>query len=213
MLTGVALLTATPTATALSPFTTPQATTQNNPAFVTISQDSFTQGAEKFIQKLADQGIGFLSNPALSDKQKRAEFKKLLTRRFDLKTIGRFALGRNWRTATKAQQQEYQRLFQKMVVDVYASRFSDYSGQDLEIRKSRKDSEKDVTVTSFIVPNSGGSEIQVDWRVRYKNGAYRVIDISIEGVSMAVTQRSDFSSVIQRGGGKVEVLLEHLRNI
>ena len=65
-------------------------------------------------------------------------------------------------------------------------------------------------MNSSIIPN-GGSKIKVDWRVREKNGQMKVIDVVIEGVSMALTQRSDFSSVIQRGGGKIDVLLEHLR--
>ncbi|MEC7028100.1 MAG: ABC transporter substrate-binding protein, partial [Pseudomonadota bacterium] len=74
----------------------------------------------------------------------------------------------------------------------------------------RADGEKDTIVTSFIIPDQG-SEIQIDWRVRYKDGKYKVIDIIVEGVSMSVTQRSDFSSVIQRGGGNVQVLIDHLR--
>ena len=68
----------------------------------------------------------------------------------------------------------------------------------------------DVLVTSYIVPDAG-SKVQVDWRVRNKNGSYQIIDVIIEGVSMTMTQRSDFSSVIQRGGGDFEVLLAHLR--
>ncbi len=51
----------------------------------------------------------------------------------------------------------------------------------------------------------------VDWRVRQVGGGYKVVDILVEGVSMALTQRSDFASVIQRGGGDIEVLLEQLR--
>jgi len=116
---------------------------------------------------------------------------------------------RYWRTATAGEKKEYQALFEKMVVEVYSRRFGEYEGQVLEVRSSRKDSERDVTVQSFIVPDSG-PEIQVDWRVRKKDGRYRVIDVVVEGVSMALTQRSEFASVIQRGGGQVSVLLEHL---
>ena len=74
----------------------------------------------------------------------------------------------------------------------------------------RDDGKKDILVNSYIVPK-GGSKVKVDWRVREKNGKMKIIDVIIEGVSMSLTQRSDFSSVIQRGGGKIEVLLEHLR--
>ncbi|MGH1397737.1 MAG: MlaC/ttg2D family ABC transporter substrate-binding protein [Alphaproteobacteria bacterium] len=178
-------------------------------AFVRVSDDPLQKGAESFIDQMANEAIGFLGNADLSEAQKASRFRKLLRAKFDMKTIGRFALGRHWRGASAAQKKEYQSLFENMIVEVYAARFGDYQGQALEVRSSRKDSERDVSVQSYIVPDSG-PEIQVDWRVRKKDGRYRVVDVSVEGVSMAVTQRSEFSSVIQRGGGEVAVLLAHL---
>ncbi len=179
------------------------------PSFIAVSK-SESQAAEDFVDKMASDAIAFLGNADLSDTQKQKKFRQLLTKSFDMSTIGRFALGRYWRTASAEQRKEYQSLFRDMIVDVYSRRFGEYDGQVLEIRSSRKDSEKDVTVQSFIVPETG-QEIQVDWRVRYKNGQYKVIDVMVEGVSMALTQRSDFSSVIQRGGGELSVLIAHLR--
>lgn len=166
--------------------------------------------AKQTIEKMGQEAISFLSNASLSQSQKEEEFRKLLNRNFDMDTIGRFALGRNWKVANKAQKNEYLRLFEDLVVRVYASRFNDYKGEDFNVVSYKDTGKKDVTVTSYIVPNSG-SKVQVDWRVRNKNGRYKVIDVVIEGVSMSLTQRSDFSSVIQRGGGNVEVLLAHLR--
>lgn len=174
------------------------------------SNDAFTKNAERFVQKTADQAVSFLSDDSLSTAQKTKSFQRLLKNSFDMKTIGRFALGRNWRIATPAERKEYQALFEKMIIDIYSARFGEYQDQKVEVRKSRKDSEKDVTVTSFVLSKTG-QEIQVDWRVRLKNGRYRVIDIVIEGVSMGLTHRSDFASVIQRGGGNIGVLLAHLR--
>ena len=96
-----------------------------------------------------------------------------------------------------------------MVVNVYAQRFQDYSGQGFQVLDSRFDGEKDTLVLSKIVPESG-PEISVDWRVRYKKSGYKVIDVIVEGVSMSVSHRSDFSAVIQRGGGRVDSLIKHL---
>lgn len=181
----------------------------SNSLYQTVSSDALQTDAEKFIDQMANEAIGFLSNGSLNNTQKKARFKKLLKSKYDMATIGRFALGRYWRTASAGEKKEYQALFEKMIVEVYSRRFGEYEGQVLEVRSSRKDSERDVTVQSFIVPDSG-PEIQVDWRVRKKDGRYRVIDVVVEGVSMALTQRSEFASVIQRGGGQVSVLLEHL---
>jgi phospholipid transport system substrate-binding protein len=168
------------------------------------------QGAKNYVESMGRRALGFLGNGSLSHEQKKAEFRTLLQDSYDLETIGRFALGRYWRSATPAQRSEYLRLFKNMVVRVYSQRFEDYQGQKFETRSFRVDGEKDTIVTSFIVPTEG-PEVQVDWRVRYKNGRYQIVDVIVEGVSMSVTQRSDFSSVIQRGGGDVQVLIDHLR--
>ena len=168
-------------------------------------------GAEAFVNGMAQRAIDFLGDESLTMEQRQAKFEKLLRNSFDMKTIGRFALGRYWHTSNDAQRKEYLKLFENMVVEVYSSRFSEYKGQTVEVRKSREDGAKDSIVTSYIVPSGSGSEIQVDWRVRHKDGRYRIIDVIVAGVSMSVTQRSDFASVIQRGGGEVSVLLAHLR--
>jgi phospholipid transport system substrate-binding protein len=179
-------------------------------SFIAVNAAAADQAAQDFIAKMGDRGINFLGDTSMSMEAKKKEFTKLLDESFDMSTIGRFTLGSNWKTATPAQQQEYQKLFRAMIIKVYSKRFSDYEGQKFEVRSSRKDNDKDTTVTSYIVPNSG-PQVRVDWRVRKKGDSYKVIDISVEGVSMSQTQRSDFSSVIQRGGGDIEALLKHLR--
>ena len=172
--------------------------------------DAVTTGARKFVDNIAQRVIGFLGDASMGKDQKIKQFAKLLNESFDMDTIGRFTLGQYWRVSTKQQREEYLSLYRQMIINVYSSRFQEYQGQRLEVRGARKEGEKDAIVTTFVIPGQG-PEIQVDWRVRYKDGRYKVVDVIVEGVSMSVTQRSDFSSVIQRGGGDVQVLLAHLR--
>ena len=174
------------------------------------ADDPVSLGAETFITKLADDGIGFLADETITTAKQKAAFRKLLNRNFDLNTIARFSLGRHWRTANKAQRDEYVSLFKDMIVDVYSQRFSDYEGQTLTVSGSRKEGERDILVHSLLEQDAG-PDVKVDWRVRKRDGRYKVVDVIVEGVSMALTQRSDFSSVVQRGGGKMEALLAHLR--
>jgi phospholipid transport system substrate-binding protein len=171
------------------------------------------RGAFDFVKTTTDRGLRFLADPNSSHAQKTADFRKLLDASFDLDTIGRFALGRYWNQATDAQKAEYLKLFRKMVVDVYSNRFEEYKGQKIDVRSFRllDPAKNDTLVTSFLVPPNGGEEVQVDWRVRNKNGTYKIVDVMVAGVSMSVTQRSDFASVIQRGGGNVDALLTQLR--
>lgn len=172
--------------------------------------DEDTQGALGFVKSTAESGLTFLSEPNSTMDQKKKEFKKLLDNSFDLDTIARFSLGRYWNSASPQQQSEYTTLFKKMVVEVYANRFGDYKGQDFEVKSVRSVGSKDAMVTSYIIPQSGDN-IQVDWRVRKTGNVYKIVDVYVAGVSMSVTQRSDFSSVIQRGGGSVDVLIDYLK--
>ena len=185
--------------------------TSTNFGAVAYAEENQNAAAEKFIQSLTDTGVGFLSDESLSLDQQKKEFKKILTRDFDLNTIGRFALGKHWRKASEAQKKEYLSLFKDMVIDVYSKRFEDYNGQKIEVTRSRPEGKRDVLVSS-ILKQDGGPDVRLDWRVRKKGSQYKVIDVIVEGVSMSLTQRSDFASVIQRGGGEVEALLVHLRS-
>ncbi len=172
--------------------------------------DRLGSGAQSFVDGMARRALDFLANNSMSQDQKKSEFGRLLTDNFDMDTIGRFSLGRYWRSSTPEQRREYIRLFRRMVIAVYSERFQEYKGQKFETRSHRQDGERDTIVTSFIIPDEG-SEVQVDWRVRYKDSRYKIIDVIVEGVSMSVTQRSDFASVIQRGGGDIQVLINHLK--
>lgn len=181
-------------------------------SLVLVNEEQDTEKSKAFIQSIADRGIGFLSNPDLSHEQRKAEFEKLLQDSFDMKAIGRFALGSYWRTATEAERSEYLSLFEDMIIEVYSRRFGEYNGEGFQVVSARGDGKSDAIVSSQIISGKG-QKIALDWRVRQKDGNFKVIDISVEGVSMATTQRSEFASIIQRGGGQVQVLLDHLNNI
>ncbi len=176
-----------------------------------IGSETLEDGAIKFVSNLAQKGISILENEDVQKEQREKNFRKLLHNNFDMKTIARFSLGRYWKVSSKTEQKEYLALFENMIINVYSKRFSEYNGQVIKVASARLTGKADALVSSSIVPESG-PKIRVDWRVRQKkNGKFKVIDIIVEGVSMSLTQRSDFASVIQRGGGKVEVLLAHLR--
>ncbi len=167
------------------------------------------KSAEKTVQNFTDSAISFISDENLSQAQKTSKFKSLLIQNFDIKSIARFSLGKYWRQTKAEQKTKYLSSFQQMIIKVYSSRFSDYNGQKLSVTGSREQGKRDMLVHSLITQENG-PDIKIDWRLRKKNGRNQIIDIIVEGVSMALTQRSDFDSVIQRGGGKVQVLLDHL---
>ena len=167
-------------------------------------------GAQTFIEDLGDQTIAILTDPDATVATTEASFSEIFTDSFDTVTIGRFVLGRHWNAASAAEQQEYLDLFQQLVVSTYARRFSEYSGQTFEVVGARPERNDDVMVTTRII-QPDGPPVNVDWRVREREGQFRIIDVVVERVNMTITYRNEFTSIIQRGGGQVAALLDALR--
>jgi len=183
----------------------------NSYASEEISKDAIDH-ATNYISCMGDKALSVISDNELSQEDKEKEFRKLLEDNFALKTIGRFALGSYWREATPEQQKKYLELFQEMIVKVYNKRFSEYEDQKFEVAESNSWNGRDIVVSTYVIdPDS--PKVKVDWIVRQKKGAYKIIDVVVEGVSMSITQRSDFASIIQRGGGNVQVLIDHLESL
>jgi phospholipid transport system substrate-binding protein len=164
--------------------------------------------ASSYMQTLGEQAIAELTDPAVPQPEREARFRRMLDEHFDMMSISKFVLGRYWRTATEQQRVEFRQLFEDFLVSSYSARFAEYRGQGFEVRGSTVDGGVTIVHSRIDMPSS--EDIRVDWRLRGKEDRYAIVDIIVEGVSMAVTQRSEFASVIQGRGG-VEGLLEALR--
>jgi phospholipid transport system substrate-binding protein len=139
-----------------------------------------------------------------------ARFRQLFSEDFDVPGIARFTLGRYWRIATPAQQQEFVQLFTNYIALAYANRLAEYSGETLRVTGSRPGPDGQL-VSSEIIRTNGQPPARVDWLLTPHGDAYKISDVIVEGISMAVTQRSEFGSVIQRNGGQVQSLISALR--
>lgn len=142
--------------------------------------------------------------------ERLARFRQLFQADFDVPGIARFVLGRYWRSASEEEQQEYLKLFEDYVVFVYGTRLSNFSGETFKVRGTRTDESGTIVSTDILSPG-GEPPVKVDWRLVSDNGAFKINDVVIEGISMMVTQRSEFASVIQRHGGQVGGLLALMR--
>ncbi|KZD12348.1 hypothetical protein AUP43_16775 [Oceanibaculum pacificum] len=168
------------------------------------------QKATTFIQELGGKAIDTITDKSLAEEERLSKFRTLLNQNFDVPGIGRFVLGRYWRTATPEQQQEYLKLFEESIVRTYAARFREYSGEKLAVDNARADGDRFMLVDSKIQRPSG-PPVAVTWRLFNDNGGFKIVDVVVEGVSMSVTQRSDYSSVIQSNGGNFDALLKAMR--
>ena len=175
---------------------------------VTASPGQATaQDARTFIGRLGNEAIQVLG-PSVSQQQRIARFRQLFQRDFDVPGIGQFVLGRYWRTATPEEQQEFLKLFQEYIVQSYAAQLGEYGGEPFRVLGSRPSGNETVVTSEIDRPS--GSRILVDWYVVDRGGP-KISDVYVAGVSMKVTQRDQFASVIQRNGGRVDALLTMLR--
>lgn len=163
--------------------------------------------ATDLIRELADKAIQTLAETDDNLAARERRLRPILADGFDMPQIAKFTLGRYWNRANEAQRQDYVAAFSQFVVATYARRFGGYSGETLEIISEREMGPKDVAVVTRIV-RGANPPIEAEWRVRVDDGPAKVIDVVVEGVSMSVTQRADFSAVVRRNGidGLIQVL-------
>jgi len=176
---------------------------------LTAASNANAADANIFMSELWTRAVEVLDKKApLTERLTR--FRQLFQADFDGPGIARFVLGRYWRTASEQEQQEYMKLFEDYVIFVYGTRLSHFNGETFKVRGSRTDESGTVVSTDIISP-SGEPPIKVDWRLVADRGAFKINDVIIEGISMMVTQRSEFASIIQRHGGQVGGLLALMR--
>ena len=160
-----------------------------------------------FISQLGTQAIQVLGKnvPAA---QRLQRFRELFQSDFDIPGIGQFVLGRYWRVATPQEQQEFLKLLNEYLAQAYSARLAEYAGEPFRAISSRPNG--DETVVYSEITRGDGSKIRVDWYLVQRNG-WKISDAYVAGVSMKVTQRDEFASVIQQGGGQVSYLIGRIR--
>lgn len=170
--------------------------------------------ASSFVNDVASSGFNTIKDKRagkLSNEQAKINFRKILNDAFDVPTIARFTLGRYWRVATPAEQKEFTALIQTAILDKYADRVLSYSGDGYSMNSSKAINDKDYSV-AMTIKRDAGAPVDLTWRLRRFGNAFKVIDMSVEGISMSVTHRADFASIIERNGGKVQALINALKN-
>jgi len=174
--------------------------------------DEFGDGARKFIEALTQDAIDMLTGEKITKSQREERFRTLMNKNFAMKGIAKFVIGRHWRKASDDVKAEYLSLFEDLMVVTYAERFEKYSGERLLIKRVEVRNKKDALVYTTMVKASDGTKpLKVDWRVRQGAGVYTIIDVMVEGISMIMTQKSEFASFIKSNGGDLKVLLMELK--
>ncbi len=172
--------------------------------------DDIALAAGEFVSRLAERVIKILKDKRLGKDGRVSALSRVFLDGFDVRAIGRFVLGRYWRSASEAERMDYLAVFRDYVVQTYAARFNSYAGESFVVAKEIPDGEDGAMVFSDI-GKPGEEPARVQWRVRRTASGYKIVDVIVEGVSLIVTQRAEFASVLQRHEGKVAALTALLR--
>ena len=163
-------------------------------------------GAGGFIRDLAATVLPQLTDTSTPLAERKARFRTVLNRDFDLDKIGKLVLGRHWRRAAAAKRTEFRKLLEDYLSGLYARRFEDLAGLEIEVDGVREFEGWSMVYTTATRTN--GAPVLLDWRVDSKDGRHAITDLVIEGVSMVIAQREEFSAIVLESGGLDGLLLK-----
>ncbi|SRR5579875_410719 len=168
-------------------------------------------GAGAFVQTLADRVLTIFNNPQFTAAEKERRMNAIAVESFNVPRSARFVLGRYWKDTPERQRSEFTAVFEHYVVHIYSSQFNLYHDVDFTVTSVRAEDATRSLVRTRITRHDGRPPITVDWWVDKAGGAYKVIDVSVEGVSQLIALREQFAEVIIHHDNSVAALIQHLR--
>lgn len=177
-----------------------------------LAQDARDPGAEQFVQTKAQKIIGILADRSQSNAQKKVIFHQAIDDLADVPKITNFVLGKYARTITPAQRDRFAGVFRTYAEKVYQDRLNDYHGETLKVTGSVVRKPGDVIVNSVVTGGQTTQPLPVAWRVLGSGSTWKVVDVQVSGIWLAITQQQDFVSTIDNAGGNIDVLISQLQN-
>ena len=164
-----------------------------------------------FVQSTVNRASEALGN-SFAKEEKIKKLKNIAKETVDIKGIAFYTLGQYRKTLSEDQKKEYAILFEQYFLKSFASRLAEYSNPEIEVISKEKLNEKYTMVSSKLVATDKRPEIKIDWRIYTKDTENPLIrDLIIEGLSLARTQKEEFSSIIQSNDGSIEALFDTLK--
>ena len=152
-----------------------------------------------FVATVGQQVVSVLAAQELEADQRSRHFRDIFVHALDLDIMARRALGRHWRAASDEQRDRYTKLFRTYVVNLYAVQLGGYAGETFTVLRQQRVKEGESLVIARI-KRQYGPPLNMNFRVRQVNDRMRIIDVTISGVSLIVTKRSEFDAIIRHEG-------------
>ena len=171
---------------------------------------AYSMEPDVFVQSTVDRASEALSSNS-SKEAKIEKLKQIASETVDINGIGFYTLGSYRKTISKSEINQYEKLFKQYFLKSFASRLAEYSNPEIEVVSKKKLNENYSMVSSILISTKQRPEVKIDWRVYTKNTQNPLIrDLIIEGLSLARTQKEEFSSIIRNNDGDIKALFSTL---
>lgn len=167
--------------------------------------------AEAFVKKVTEDGIENIINANIPQAEKDKRFAKLFNSALDIQFIGQFVLGRYWRTATPEQRQEFIDAYRELNVQTWSKRFDEFKGRNFIFKGTDASNSANQIFVNSTVPMEQGEPAKVVWRVKQAGNEFKIVDIIIENVSLAITARNEYTAFIKQSPDGVAGLIKNLQ--
>ena len=172
---------------------------------------SYSSNPKDFINELVNDAISKLADKNLNKDEKASFVEKIALDNVDINALSLYTLGELRKSSNEEDISNYKKTFQQYFLKSLTSRLTDYSSSKFEIMGEDKKSTNYTIVNSRVIPEDGGIEIIIDWRVYTKNPDKPLIrDLIVEGLSLARTQKEEFASILNANNNDIKVLIKKL---
>jgi len=179
--------------------------------FLFTLSNSYSIEPDIFVQSTVNRASKVLSE-SISKEKKISQLKKIAKETVDIKGIGFYTLGQKRKSLTDDQKKRYSLLFENYFLKSFSSRLAEYTNPEIDVLGKQVLSEKYTIVNSLLKGTEERPEVKIDWRIYTKNKNNPLIrDLIIEGLSLARTQKEEFSSILNSNDGNIEILFDTLK--
>jgi len=179
--------------------------------FKTSLASTYSSDPKMFVQELVNDAISKLSDKNLTKEEKENFIEIIAVENIDINALGLYTLGELRKSTDKSILNKYQQIFEKYFLKSLTSRLTDYSSNKFEVIGAEKKSSKYTIVESKIATSGNQPEIKINWRIYTKNPEKPLIrDLIVEGLSLARTQKEEFSSILNSNNNDINILISKL---
>ncbi len=174
---------------------------------------SYSSNPKDFVNELVNEAIIKLADKNLNNDEKANFVEQVAIENVDINALSLYTLGELRKSAEKNDIDNYKKSFEKYFLKSLTSRLTEFSSSKFEVLGEDKKSSNYTIVNSKIIPSDGGAEIKIDWRIYTKNPEKPLIrDLIVEGLSLARTQKEEFSSILSSNNNDIKVLTKKLED-